>query len=493
MALFSAFQVQAEGEKYVFGVDETVVLGDLSNFASITATGSNITTGNIYSPDAYIGFLSPFKEEWQIANDLVGASWDELVAVAVQDKLENSIDLSYLTVNGNVEGRFIDMDAVATINGNVVAHGEITEEEFLNGLSWNDSGVFMPGAAYNLGGVKVTGDVKASVVQVIGFQPNEDTLNHVKDGTACGGLIVYGDITTDYLLVDTSLVGGERPNTYDKYSDYLEAHGDVTVNKDAYTGGKILVKGKLTVNGTFYNAFGEYIEIPELTSPEEDYIYGLQPPEVISTEANELDAKNIVNASNLFVGTLTNDRSQTYTQTYGTIRVKDNWFRDSVINMSGGYINEDSLGPDKNLGINNVFNVTGGTLIVGDLNFDSTVNLSQDGHIQTDIESIFINPDGDPEALNYVGLNASEPESVKQSLSRWFTNYVPGTLRTDLEDHVNFNGGSIVVSGFGTITETQYDDLMKAFKEAFQLASLAFSLDKYQFQKGHFSFIKLIH
>ncbi len=129
MALFSAFQVQAEGENYVFGVDETVVLGDLSNFASITATGSNITTGNIYSPDAYIGFLSPFKEEWQIANDLVGASWDELVAVAVQDKLENSIDLSYLTVNGNVEGRFIDMDAVATINGNVVAHGEITEEE----------------------------------------------------------------------------------------------------------------------------------------------------------------------------------------------------------------------------------------------------------------------------------------------------------------------------------------------------------------------------
>ena len=161
------------------------------------------------------------------------------------------------------------------------------------------------------------------------------------------------------------------------------------------------------------------------------------------------------------------DVSQTYTQNFGTIQVTDNWFVDSTINMSGGIINEDSLGPDKNLGINNVYNITGGTLIVGDLNFDSTVNLSQDGKIQTDIESIFINPDGDPEALNYIGLNASEPESVKASLTKWFTNYVAGTLRTDLEDHVNFNGGSIVVSGFGKITQTQYDDLMEAFKEAF--------------------------
>ena len=195
-------------------------------------------------------------------------------------------------------------------------------------------------------------------------------------------------------------------------------------------------------------------------------MYGGQPPDYIATSVTVLDAKNMQNASNLFVGKLTNDREQVYTQAYGTIRVTDNWFRDSVINMSGGYIDEASLGPDKNLGINNVYNITGGTLIVGDLNFDSTVNLSQDGKIQTDIESIFINPDGDPEALNYVSLNASEPESVKASLTKWFTNYVAGTLRTDLEDHVNFNGGSIVVSGFGKITKTQYQDLLEAFKEA---------------------------
>ena len=467
MALFSAFQVHAAGENYLFNVGETAVLGDLSNFETMTGHGAVVTTGNIDSPDGFIYFNSPFKNEWLEKHNLKYASWNEQVAVAVLDKLENSTDVSNVTINGNLEARYVDFHALATINGNVLVHGDLTEEDILDGVNSEDSGVFLAGGAYNLGGVKVMGDIDAEVVYVIGYQPNEDTLNQVQYGTACGGLIAYGDITTDYLLVDTSLIGGERPRTYDKYSDYLEAHGDVTVNRDVYTGGKIYVKGKLTVNGTFYNAFGEYVEVPEMTSPEEDYIYGLQPPEVISTEANELDAKNIVNASNLFVGTLTNDRSQTYTQTYGTIRVTNNWFRDSTINMSGGYINEDSLGPDKNLGINNVFNVTGGTLIVGDLNFDSTVNLSQDGKIQTDIESIFINPDGDPEALNYVGLNASRPESVKQSLSRWFTNYVAGTLRTDLEDHVNFNGGSIVVSGFGKITETQYQDLLEAFKEAF--------------------------
>ena len=134
--------------------------------------------------------------------------------------------------------------------------------------------------------------------------------------------------------------------------------------------------------------------------------------------------------------------------------------------MSGGVIDEQSLGPDKNLGVNNVYNVSGGTLKVADLNFDSEVNLSGEGKIETQIESIFINPDGDPEALNYVSLNTSEPESVKASLTKWFTNYVAGTLRTDLEDHVNFDGGSIVISGFGKITETQYRDLMEAFKEA---------------------------
>ena len=177
-------------------------------------------------------------------------------------------------------------------------------------------------------------------------------------------------------------------SVYDDKTDYIEIKGTTTVNRDFRNNGSAKLN-KLIVNGTFYNGWGRY---------DGDGIDN--PLELVGATVSELDALNIVNGSNLYVGKLTNDVSQTYTQTFGTIQVTDNWFINSTINMSGGIINEDSLGPDKNLGINNTYNVTGGTLIVGDLNFDSTVNLSQDGKIQTDIESIFINPDGDPEATS---------------------------------------------------------------------------------------------
>ena len=292
--------------------------------------------------------------------------------------------------------------------------------------------------------ITINGNVVAPILLVRShsIRPDEG------DYTYYGYNVINGDIKVDFLSTDNF-------THYDDLTDYLEVSGTVTVQRDFFNNGSSNIK-KLIVYGSFLNGNGEY------SGKEED-----KPLEQVGATIGELDALNIINGSNLYVDTLTNSREQTYTQTFGTIQVKDNWFTNSTINMSGGIINEASLGPDKNLGINNVFNVTGGTLIVGDLNFDSTVNLSQDGKIQTDIESIFINPDGDPEALNYVGLDASEPESVKASLTKWFTNYVAGTLRTDLEDHVNFNGGSIVISGFGKITETQYQDLLEAFKEAF--------------------------
>lgn len=464
LALFSVFQAQAAGEDIIFNAGEVHVLDELRDFNSVNVYGSkSITVRDIYSPTGYFGIDSPFKLEFLEKHNLTDASWDEIVAVAVQYDIEDVADLARVNITGNVDVKQFIFKGIGTITGNITTyHGEITQNDVENNLNVYE-GVFQAGGSYSLGGVRVNGNIDTGVLYVSHYQPNKTSVDYVDEGTACAGLIVRGDVITDWLVVDPI---SANP-IYDNFSDYLEVHGDVVVNNNLYSGGKILIDGKLTVDGILYNARGEYVEKPELTSPEEDYIYGGQPPDYIATSVTELDAKNIQNASNLFVGKLTNDREQVYTQTYGTIRVTDNWFRDSVINMSGGYIDEASLGPDKNLGINNVYNITGGTLIVGDLNFDSTVNLSQDGKIQTDIESIFINPDGDPEALNYVGLNASEPESVKASLTKWFTNYVAGTLRTDLEDHVNFNGGSIVVSGFGKITQTQYDDLMEAFKEAF--------------------------
>lgn len=449
-------------------VDDGDYTGDiLSNYDRIIFNQKvdNIHLQGVESPNGFMFIYSTQKAE---INNLPGGTnpYDYPMGVYAFTPTYN--------INGGLHLSGGGLGAPGVINGDIIIEGHVTDEQMANWVTPSSevhkvAGSIFFGASYDLGGAVVNGDIKASVVESSSHQPHKIDDSYYQNGRAVSGLTVKGNLETDYLIIDSS-----NPNSeyYDTFTSYLEVHGTTHVKKNAYLSGQE-VMNTLIVDGTLYNAFGTYLYKPNLAVNNDDpeAIHGLQPPDFVSLKVETLDAKNIVNASNLFVGTLTNDREQTYNQTYGTIRVTNNWFRDSVINMSGGYIDEASLGPDKNLGINNVFNITGGTLIVGDLNFDSTVNLSQDGKIQTDIESIFINPDGDPEALNYVSLNASEPESVKASLTKWFTNYVAGTLRTDLEDHVNFNGGSIVVSGFGRITQTQYDDLMEAFKEAFLLFS----------------------
>ena len=451
-------------QDYILEAGKDYVFGDLTDVDYLQAHGVNsIVINSINSPSGLIDIHSIRKEY-----------------VADPDIEEPELNLSDIympnaTINGDLLVGGIRVVAKATINSNLTAIADRSIEEYkelIDKASEEEAAAIgMGNGVVLLGGsekrpIFVHGNITAPVVEIQSHSIYKDEGEH----TYWGYTVVDGNVNAEYLFTD-------HISVYDDQTDYIEIKGITTVNRDFRNNGSAKLN-KLIVNGTFYNGWGRYNG------------EGIDNPlELVGASIAELDALNIVNGSNLYVGKLTNDVSQTYTQNFGTIQVTDNWFVDSTINMSGGIINEDSLGPDKNLGINNVYNITGGTLIVGDLNFDSTVNLSQDGKIQTDIESIFINPDGDPEALNYVSMNASQPESVKASLTKWFTNYVAGTLRTDLEDHVNFNGGSIVVSGFGKITETQYDDLMDAFKEAFLYPVYpSFSIDNSQIQRGHFTF-----
>ena len=192
-----------------------------------------------------------------------------------------------------------------------------------------------------------------------------------------------------------------------------------------------------------------------------------------------LDALSITNGSLLKVGTLANTRGQTYTQTYGTIKVTNNWFADSTINLSGGVIDEQFLGQAHNLGQGNHYNVTGGTLKVGDLRGDSTIVLSDKGTIETKIDSVFENIDGiaDPAGLNTIGLNASVPEEVRKTITDIFKKYVPGDVIQNVMDRVTLQGGKILISGVN-ITETQRDDLTKAFKERFLMQKKATSFEE---------------
>ena len=456
------------GEYWLTGRGEEQKFGDLEGFSIFAAHGTgDITLGNLDSPSGILNI------EWRYKKDYYNQLSDSVQAVidnnptylypdAYQYEYQEIIDLPYFTINGDVNVGSFKAYAIGEVNGDITNNGTITREMIYSGnYSTETPGSLHLGGSYDLGGITVNGNIKTSVLAVGHHQPHTIDLEKWKE-TPVGGLVVNGDVTADWLFVDN---GSPTTSSYDNYGEYIKVTGTAHITGDIFMGGSMDIN-KLIVDGTFYNAFGEYIEYPRLPAVSEEGIHGLQPPDYIASRVNELDAINIVNASNLYVGKLTNDSEQVYTQSYGTIRVTDNWFKDSTINMTGGVIDESSLGPDKNLGQNNTYNVSGGTLKVADLNFDSTVNLSQDGKIETAIESIFVNPDGDPEALNYVGLNSNQPETVKQSLTKWFTNYVPGTLRDDLQDHVNFNGGSIVVSGFGHITETQRDDLLNAFKDA---------------------------
>ena len=441
---FISLPAQAQ-DVYKYDQYESYTFGDLKDFSLFSAHGTkSLTMGTVSSPSGRIDILGTQR--------VTGGGSDGILTP--EDYYHTTFSSKSITIGSmRLETGTFDIQGNVTIIGKANNAEVVSAIENEDWTAWaefrDDPGVLLLTNSQTFEPGVIHGNLKTSLLHTGGTTNDR----FQEEGVYNGRIIVEGDLIADNVVLDS-------PFGFDTQADYLEVRGQTVISNNLYNNG-FLKAEKVTVNGTFFNGYGEFnnFKDPEAVAQ--------QPTDWIGTNIAELNSLNIVNNSNLNVGTLTNTREQTYTQTFGTIQVTNNWFVNSTINMSGGIINEDSLGPDKNLGINNVYNITGGTLIVGDLNFDSTVNLSQDGKIQTDIESIFINPDGDPEALNYIGLNASEPESVKASLTKWFTNYVAGTLRTDLEDHVNFNGGSIVVSGFGRITETQYQDLLEAFKEAF--------------------------
>ncbi|WP_173020817.1 hypothetical protein, partial [Parasutterella excrementihominis] len=68
--------------------------------------------------------------------------------------------------------------------------------------------------------------------------------------------------------------------------------------------------------------------------------------------------------------------------------------------------------------------------------------------------------------LHYVGLNSVLPQEVKSSLNDFFTKYAPGSIAQKLINHASFTGGKVVVTGV-ELTQTQADDLKKAFKDKF--------------------------
>ena len=117
--------------------------------------------------------------------------------------------------------------------------------------------------------------------------------------------------------------------------------------------------------------------------------------------------------------------------------------------------------------------------IVGTLNNTGTVDfrdgfefgngrLTSSGSVQTNRASDVFDSLGTTgqQDLHYVSLGSSVPQEVNTSLTEFFQKYLPGAVAKTLADHASFTGGKVIVTGVN-LTQTQADDLTKAFKDKF--------------------------
>ena len=150
-----------------------------------------------------------------------------------------------------------------------------------------------------------------------------------------------------------------------------------------------------------------------------------------------------------------------------------------TLNLTGNVVTRGNLTSTGNLNNRGNWTETNRYTIAANLNNSGSVNfqngfefsngrLTSSGTVQTNnVFDVFdsIGETGQQD-LNYVGLGSSVPQEVKTSLTDFFLKYLPGKLAQNLISHASFTGGKVVVTGV-ELTQTQADDLKKAFKDKF--------------------------
>ena len=125
----------------------------------------------------------------------------------------------------------------------------------------------------------------------------------------------------------------------------------------------------------------------------------------------------------------------------------------------------------------NRFTIAGNLNNTGSVNFQNGFQfgngrLTSSGTIQTNnaldvFDSLGTTGQQD---LHYVALSSATPQEVSTSLTDFFQKYLPGSVAQTLADHASFTGGKVVITGVN-LTQTQADDLAKAFKTKFGSAT----------------------
>ena len=122
--------------------------------------------------------------------------------------------------------------------------------------------------------------------------------------------------------------------------------------------------------------------------------------------------------------------------------------------------------------INGTFSNDGGHWHLADkLRFGERAEVANgSGTLETVFGNLFDNGTGaEQDPLNTISLNASVPEEFKTVATDLFTHYVPGTVKDDVLKHMTFAGNGKVIISDASLTTTQRDDLVKAFKEKFSV------------------------
>lgn len=228
-----------------------------------------------------------------------------------------------------------------------------------------------------------------------------------------GSLINNGTVTQTGGNFSSKLTGSGTYNYNGGSFNASKVSGDIVVNiasglgasTSNFEGGNINNRGTLTVNGGWYKNLNNY------------------------GTANFNGTATIAKTTNY--GTINSYGAVNFTDklnTSGTLNTHDGvWSFGSsgVLAVSGGIAQT-----------NNAFNV-----------FDSLGTTAQ-------------------QELHYVGLKSVLPQEVKSSLNDFFTKYAPGSIAQKLINHASFTGGKVVITGVN-LTQTQADDLAKAFKDKF--------------------------
>ena len=232
-----------------------------------------------------------------------------------------------------------------------------------------------------------------------------------------GNLINNGTVTQTGGNFSSKLTGSGTYNYNGGSFNASKVSGDIVVNiasglgasTSNFEGGNINNRGTLTVNGGWYKNLNNY------------------------GTANFNGNATIAKTTNY--GTI---------NSYGAVNFTDKLNTSGTLNTHDGVW---SFGPSGVLAVNGGIVQTNNSFNV----FDSLGTTAQ-------------------QELHYVGLNSVLPQEVKSSLNDFFTKYAPGSIARKLINHASFTGGKVIVTGVN-LTQTQADDLTKAFKEQFGSAT----------------------